>query len=415
MIEAVLVGAGQRGADVYFEYVRRHPDAIRATAVAEPDERRRKLFQKIHRLPDEACFRTYDELFRAGRLGDLCFVCTLDTDHMAPVEKAVALGYDVVCEKPMSVRKDECLRMGRLAEESGRSVTVCHVLRYSPFFTRIKSIIDFGRIGEVVNIAQIENVAYWHQAHSFVRGNWRNTAQAAPMILAKSCHDMDIISYLAGSKCAKVSSFGSLKHFRSENAPAGSAPRCRDCQVASGCPYNCYKIYYEKDQWYPRVIAPVVSKTDLRKSLDEGPYGRCVYHSDNNVVDHQVVNLEFENGVDASFTMSAFTQGGGRSVNIMGTRGQIVGEMEENWIEVRDFMTMARDRIVLEAPVEGHGGSDEAFMDDIVSSYRRGGRPSRSSARQSVESHMIAFAAEESRIEGRTIDMEDFMREGTGR
>ena len=405
MITAVLVGAGQRGADVYFEYVRRHSDTIRCVAVAEVDKNRRERFQKAHSLSDDVCFASYDDLFEKRQIADLCFVCTLDNDHIHPVRKALALGYDVVCEKPMSIYKDECLEMGRLAKEYDRTVTICHVLRYSPFFSTIKKMLDSGKIGEIVNIVHIENVAYWHQAHSFVRGNWRNTDVAAPMILAKSCHDMDIIYYLVNSPCKRISSFGSLKYFRKENAPEGSALRCKECKVSSTCPYNAYKIYLESDQWFTPVISEVVSKQDVRTALDDGPYGRCVFHSDNTVVDHQVVNLEFENKVTASFTMCAFTLGGGRTVNIMGTHGQIIGEMEENWIEVKEFLTGKTERIILDVPTSGHSGSDEAFMDAIV----KGSKDAKSSAEDSIISHMIALAAEESRITGQTIELKEFM------
>lgn len=411
-ITAILIGAGQRGARVYGDYILHHNDEIKMIGVAEPDSILRNSFVKDHKIEEKNVFTTWEDILTKERFADLVFICTQDKMHFPIVKAAIEKGYDIVCEKPMSPYAKECVDMKNLAKKYNCKLTICHVLRYSPYFSKIKEIIDSSIIGDIVNIVQIENVAYWHQAHSFVRGNWRREDEAAPMILAKSCHDLDIINYLVDKKCKKVSSFGALKHFKESQAPEGATLRCKDCKVKD-CPYNAYHIYLETDEWFTDVIKNVVSPPDGKKdavikALDTGPYGRCVYHCDNDVVDHQIVNLEFEDNIHASFTMSAFTLGGGRSVNIMGTHGQIIGEMEENTIIVNNFLNGSSEKIIINAPIEGHSGSDSNFMDSVVKNCSDNKKPL-SSAEQSVMSHLMALAAQESLISGRTIDLETYI------
>ncbi len=413
MITAVLIGAGQRGAQVYAEYARLHPDEIKFVAVAEPDDERRKLFAEAHQLRETEVFSDWKGLFEKGKLADCCMVCTQDRFHAEPVKKALELGYHVMCEKPMSPSPQECLEMGKYAKQYKRSLTICHVLRYSPFFTKMKEILDGGSIGEVISVQHIESVGYWHQAHSFVRGNWRNSDESSPMILQKSCHDMDILLWLLGRKCQAVSSFGSLRHFREENAPEGAGHYCmKDCKAEAACPYSANKIYLKDEEWYSETIRKVVDvsgeRDAVRRALLDGPYGRCVYHCDNNVVDHQVVNLLFEGGITVSFTMSAFTYEGSRIMNIMGSKGQVLGDMEKNVIEVCDFLTGNKSRHIIKTGTSGHSGSDEKFMQGFIRTVETDGRYSLSSAEMAVNSHLMAFAAEESRVTGKTVYLKDY-------
>ena len=413
MITAVLIGAGQRGARVYAEYARLHPNEMKVVAVAEPDEERRNLFAKEHQLQEEAVFSHWEELLAKGKIADCCMICTQDRFHTEPVKKALELGYHVMCEKPMSPDPKECIEMGQYAKKYHRTLTICHVLRYSPFFTKVKEILDSGAIGDMVSIQHIECVGFWHQAHSFVRGNWRNSNETSPMILQKSCHDMDILSWLVGKPCLEVSSFGSLKHFKKENAPEGAGTYClKDCKAEASCPYSANKIYLKDEEGYSETFRKVVAlsgeKADVRKALMDGPYGRCVYHCDNNVVDHQVVNLLFADGITVSFTMCAFTYEESRVINIMGTRGQITGDMVNNKIEVRDFLTGNHTACRLKTGSSGHSGSDEKFMQGFIRTVETDGQYSVSSAEVSVNSHLIALAAEESRVTGKTVNMEEY-------
>lgn len=413
MVKAVLIGAGQRGAQVYSEYAIDHPDEFQVVAVAEPDEERRNVFAQRHHISNENLFKDWHDLLKQGKIADCAMVCTQDRFHTEPVKEALKLGYHVMCEKPMSPNAEECIEMGHFAEKYHRTLTICHVLRYSPFYTKLKEVISSGVIGEIISIQHIECVGYWHQAHSFVRGNWRNSKESSPMILQKSCHDMDILSWLIGKPCIAVSSFGSLKHFRKEEAPDGAGNYCLlDCKAEDTCPYSAKKIYCDDEEWYSDTIRKVVAlegtKEAVVNALKKGPYGRCVYKCDNDVVDHQVVNLEFEGGATVSFTMCAFTYEGSRIMNIMGTKGQIVCDMEKNEIEVRDFLTGNKTKHTVKIGTSGHSGSDEKFMKGFLKTVETDGAFTLSSAAMSVESHLIALAAEESRISGKTVYMDEF-------
>ncbi len=416
MITAVLIGAGQRGADAYASYALTNPDKIKFVAVADPSRERREKFANLHKISPDMRFENDIQLFEQGKLADCVLVCTQDRYHTEPVTKALELGYHVMCEKPMSFNALDCVKMSEFAERYDRTLTICHVLRYSPFFTELKKILDSGVIGDVISIQHIECVGYWHQAHSFVRGNWRNSDLSTPMILQKCCHDMDILRWLLGKKCLKVSSFGSLQYFKEENAPKGSSERCLiDCKVEEECPYSAKKIYMNEDTWYSDLLRKVVSveNTDeaVEKELLTGPYGRCVFRCDNNVVDHQVVNMEYEGGTTVSLTMSAFTSNGSRIMNIMGTKGQIRCDMENNVITTDEFLNAKSETITLDVSVEGHSGSDRCFMEGFVKTVESQGEYSLSSAKESLESHLVAFAAEKSRLNDSVVDMKEFEKE----
>ena len=403
-ITAVVLGAGSRG-EIYASYAREHPEELKIVAVAEPREDRRRLLARAHGIPEENCFASWEELLARPRMADAAFVCTLDDQHTRPAVEALHRGYHVLLEKPMSNREEECRAIEAAAAESGRTLAVCHVLRYTPFYQTVKGLIDAGEVGEICAITQVENVAYWHQAHSFVRGNWRNSRQTSPMILQKSCHDMDILLWLAQKDCKRVSSFGSLRYFTPENAPAGAPQRCLDgCPHADTCLYYAPKHYLTgKTGWPVDVLTTDLTPEGITKALEEGPYGRCVYHCDNDVVDRQVVNLELEDGVVCSFLMTAFTADCRRQLKILGTKGQIQADMGEKTIVLHPFGGEPRQIPVPEA-ASGHGGGDFGLVGDFLHVLRDGGE-SRSSARQSLQSHLICFAAEKSRLTGRTVDL----------
>lgn len=411
-VTVALIGAGLRGVN-YLEYALQHPDELQVVAVAEPKAERRDSFKSRHGLEDEKCFDSWDEFFAVPKLADAVLICTQDKQHFDPTMKALEAGYHVLLEKPMSPDAKECILMGEMASRVNRVFSICHVLRYTHFFSTIKSLLDNGTIGKLMSIDHNENVGYWHQAHSFVRGNWRRKEDSSPMILAKSCHDLDILLWLAGSDCTRVSSFGSLSHFTSDQAPEGAPLRCLDgCPVSDECLYYAPKHYLTDDtNWPTSTISDDLSYNARYKALQEGPYGRCVYHCDNDVVDHQVVNLEFANSVTAAFTMSAFTRDVSRTIKLMGTKGEIHGAMEKNEIEVIDFDSGKAERISLVdmGGHVGHGGGDMGLIKDFLRLVREDGKcQGLTSADRSVQSHFMAFAAEQSRIDGSIIDLTSF-------
>ena len=404
-ITAVVLGAGSRG-NSYAAYAKEHPDQLQIVAVAEPRSDRRALFAEGFGIGEERQFASWQELLARPRMADCAFVCTLDDDHTEPAIRAMELGYHLLLEKPMSNTEEECRAIVDAADRTGRKLAVCHVLRYTPFYMTLKELIDDGAIGEVTALNQIENVGYWHQAHSFVRGNWRTVRETSPMILQKSCHDMDIILWLVGRDCKRVQSFGSLRHFNPENAPEGAPERCTDgCPHADSCPYDATKLYLDMTRtgWPVDVISTDLSEGGRRRALEEGPYGRCVYHCDNDVVDRQVVNLEFEGGAVATFTMTAFSADFSRQLKIFGTQGQITADMGTRQIVLHRFGE-EKQTISLERAASGHGGGDFGILRDFLRVLREGGE-SRTSAHVSLQSHLICFAAERSRTEHIVVEL----------
>lgn len=430
-ITAALIGAGLRGGRVYSAYALEHPEELKIVAVAEPDGEKRTRFAREHEIQADMQFASYEELLEKEKLADCVMVCTQDKMHCEPVERAMKKGYHVLCEKPMSYDVKEIMKMGGMPEKHGKILSICHVLRYSLFFMKIKEMLDEGRIGKLMNIQQIEQVGYWHHAHSFVRGNWRREEETSPMILQKCCHDMDILLWLAGSSCKKIASFGRLSYFTEANAPENAAKRCMDgCIYADRCAFYAPRFYME----HPKAVedglvyaldpqadpAEEKGREILQKALETGPYGRCVFHCDNTVVDHQVVNLEFENEVQASFTMSAFTEHCAREIFLMGTEGQIKGNMEKGMLEHTCFLSGKTERIDLHTPSALHSGSDMLLMREFVRQIASAeekpggemeaanGRRASSGAQESVDGHLMALAAERSRVTGAVVDFSEY-------
>ena len=405
-VTAILIGAGNRGAEAYASYAIQYPNELKFVGVADPREDRREAFRKAHGIDEKYAVESWENIFEFPKFADFVMICTQDHMHMEPLQKAMEMGYDILVEKPISPVKEELVKLKEQTAEYEGMISVCHVLRYSPFFRKVKEIIDAGTIGELINIQHMESIGFWHMAHSFVRGNWRNTAESSPIILAKTCHDFDILLWLTGKKCLSVSSFGSTKLFKAENAPEGAPKRCTDgCPHRSECPFYAPKFYLEHPRaivdGYRKVVTMDPTTEGLMEALKNGPYGRCVYACDNDVADHQIVNMQMEDELTISFTMSAFTNECERTITLQGSKGEIFGRMEEDEIIVTDFVTGNRTVHKLNTPKVGHSGSDAAMMKELVSLIFQGRqRENISNATQAIDSHLIAFAAEESRLNG---------------
>lgn len=409
-VTAILIGAGARG-QVYAQYAGQHPEELKIVGVAEPKTDRREMVSGQFGIPEEARHSTWETLLEQPRMADAAFICTLDAQHTRPVLAALEKGYHVLLEKPMSNTEEECRAIAEAAEKAGKVLSVCHVLRYTPFYRTLKKLLDSGRAGEVMTVSQIENVAYWHYAHSFVRGNWRSSRETSAMILQKSCHDMDILLWLMAKDCRRVSSFGSLRHFDESHAPKGAPSRCLDgCPDSGSCPYYAPRLYQTGNTGWPvDMLTTDTTPEGIGKALREGPYGRCVYRCDNDVVDHQTVILEFEGGGTADFTMTAFTTDSARQLKITGTQAQITADMEKGEIWLHRFDEAQPQRIPVDMPVQtnnyGHGGGDYYLVRDFVREVRGEGTDSLSSARVSLQSHLICFAAERSRLEKTVVEL----------
>ncbi|WP_422657971.1 Gfo/Idh/MocA family protein [Paenibacillus sp. EC2-1] len=395
-IKAILIGAGVRGANVYAPYARNHPHQLQFAAVAEPDPVRRTSFAVDYDIPNEHIYEDWREVLQKPRFADAVWICTQDRMHYEVALMALQQGYHVLLEKPISPSPIECLELEEAARKSNRLLTICHVLRYTPFWTGIQNVIESGDIGRVVDIQLRENIGYAHMAHSYVRGNWNNAASASPMILAKSCHDLDLISWLMGEECVRLSSFGSLFHFVKEQAPEGATERCSDgCPHIKSCCYVDQRYYMGEGRRHAQHFSGDLSDQMIRQQLPHTPYGRCVYHCDNDVVDHQNVNLQFGNGATASFSLSAFTHDSSRSVQISGTRGEIRGNMAKQSFTVYSFVDGSSTEIQVEDG--GREGTDR-MLHEFCEQVEFFTGSSLTSASASLQSHMMAFAAEESRL-----------------
>ncbi len=418
-ITVAIAGLGSRGYNTYAEICKKLTDDIEIVAVAEPRKETMRIFRENFSVKDEMCFDTAEEMLKKDKLADVMFICTLDRMHYSQATAALRKGYDLLLEKPISVNPKECKEIADLANSLGRKVIVCHVLRYTMFYQTIKKYIDEGKIGEVMSIQAIERVCYWHQAHSFVRGNWRNSDTTSSMILQKCCHDMDIYLWLAGRKCVSVSSFGGLNYFNKDHAPEGATEHCSEkCSMYGKCVYNPFRYYgdlLKKGFYWPLdVVIPEPDEKLLDKALKEGPYGKCVFLTDNNVVDHQAVNLLLENGATINFTMSAFTAAPGRTMLIMGTKGHIEASMDDNVMDVCVFGEKPEHVDVgkLCDDFMGHGGGDGRMLNSLVKLFRDGvSDPAITTIDRSVESHYVAMAAEDSRANGGVlISMDEYVK-----
>lgn len=424
-LRVALAGLGSRGKDTYAKTAKLFPEKMKITAIADIDPDKVAEVAREYGVPAEHCFSSAEELLAQEKLADVMFITTQDRQHVGHAIPALKKGYDLLLEKPVSPDLQECRDLLKTAQECGRKVVVCHVLRYTPFYTKLKEILDAGRIGETVTVMGIENVGYWHQAHSFVRGNWRNSDTTSPMILQKCCHDMDLLLWLTGKTAESVTSYGSTYLFKEEMAPEGAALRCMDgCAAKAECPFDAEKIYLTNEKtgvehghtgWPCNVLTLHPTSESVREAIQKGPYGRCVYHCDNNVVDHQVVNICMTDGSTISFTMSGFTEKNSRYTKFMGTKGEITADLHENTIEVQEFGKAPEiiDVSKLSDDFSGHAGGDNRMVEEFLDMLIEGKEPEKSmtTLERSLESHYIALAAERSRLEGGRVVKMSEMRE----
>ncbi len=414
---AVMLGAGGRGFKAYGPYALQYPDELQFVAVAEPQADRRDRFGDAHNIPTERRFQSWEDLLAAGKIADSLFNCTMDQMHTASTLAALEAGYDVLLEKPMAHNLLDNVRLVQAAEQHGRLLQICHVLRYTTFFRQIRDIVQSGRLGRIINVDHRENLIYWHMAHSFVRGNWRNLATSAPMLLAKCCHDLDILTWILQQDVARLSSFGSLTHFRPENAPEGAPLRCLDgCPVASECKFDAERLYVrDGDAFILNAVTYEPTAAARRNALATSPYGRCVYHCDNDVVDHQTVNMEMTDGTTVSMIMQGHGFEECRTMRYDGTLATLqarFGGADGNKITIRNHRTGTTENVeIQDAGGSGHGGGDDGLIASFLSALRGEPDDSLTSARVSLESHLLAFAAEESRLEGKVIDMPAFRQQ----
>lgn len=403
-VSIVAIGAGNR-TNKYLEYVKQHSDKVKLVGVVELNDIRRKHVADCFSLDASQCFVDYRDFFQHPVEADAVMICTPENMHFEPTMQAIERGYHILLEKPIAQTLEECMLIAQAARKHDVLVSVCHVLRYHPYFMKIKELVDSGELGNIISINHRTSVGLDRTAHGFVRGLWRKEAVTNPMLMSKCCHDIDFLLWLTKTPCRKLTSFGSLRWFKEKNAPEGSAARCVDCKVESRCPFSAVDLYRVRRDWIANFDVPEGKTIDevIEEQLRYGLYGRCVYRCDNDVVDHQIVSMEMESGVTINFSMAIFTLEDKRETHICLTEGEIDGD--ETSLRVYRFKggtkTVYDFSHLHGAPF--HAGADLALMADFVDAIQKGRQGLVTSIERSVESHRICYEAERSRKENRTV------------
>ena len=404
-VTAITCGAGSRG-NVYGNYAVQYADQLDIVGVAEPIPIRKQRYSSKHNIPESNQFNTWEDVFKRPKFADAIIITTPDDLHYGPCMAALKMGYDVLLEKPISPSEKECRDILELAKKNNRIVAVCHVLRYAPYFVKLRELMNSGAIGEVISVQHMEPIEHTHMSHSYVRGNWHNSKATTPIILAKSCHDLDILKWMVNKPSQRIQAFGDLKWFRKENAPAGSTARCGDgCAVEAECPYSAQKLYYRNRQrTYVFDMPDDKSKHGeyILEKLKTTNYGRCVYKMENDQPDHYICNIQFEGNITAAFSMEAFTSYEGRRTRVMGSMGDIVGDMSS--FTLTDFRTGKKTE--WKQDTDGHGGGDWRLVADWIQAVdQQNPALLTSTIDASIESHLMGFAAEKSRKENKVVEV----------
>ena len=398
MLKAIILGAGYRGR-AYADYATEHPDQLEIVGVADPVQ--------AEVIPAKKYWKDWRDCLAERPEADIVMVTMPDSLHHDPAIMALEAGYHLLLEKPISPTEQECREVIDCALKNRRLVIVGHVLRYTAYFAHIKALIDSGELGEVVSIAHQESAGFWKVAHSYVRGNWANSKKSSPIILAKCSHDLDLfVWWLGGKKCRKVTSFGSIKLFRKEMMPKGAAHRCVDCPPAieKRCVWSERNMYVKHDEL--KYLFADHSDAAMEKLIEETEYGKCVYQTDNDVPDHQTVTMEFEGGATVSHVMTGFTAKNVRTTRIALTRGEIVGDGEN-----LDICRFDGNSVETGVPTcfrlpnkSRHGGGDFNLVSEMIRILRRNDPEEiREITAEALQSHLICFAAERSRLAGGAI------------
>lgn len=393
-LRAIVLGAGYRGR-AYAEYAKDHPDQLEIVGVADPVQ--------AQSIPAKMYWNDWRECLDSHPEADIVMITMPDDLHYEPALTALKAGYHLLLEKPISPTEVECREVIDCALKHKRLVVIGHILRYTAYFAHIKALIDSGELGEVVSIAHQESAGFWKVAHSYVRGNWANSKKSSPIILAKCSHDIDLFVWWIGKKCKKVSSFGSIKLFRREMMPKGAACRCVDCppEIEKRCVWSALNMYVNHDEL--KYLFADRSEAAMRRLIEETEYGKCVYQADNDVPDHQTVTMEFEGGATVSHVMTGFTAQNIRTTRIALTRGEILGDGEN-----LDICRFDGNAITTGVPLNyrlpnrsRHGGGDFNIVSEMIRMLRRGDPDEiRETTEQALQSHLICFAAEKSRLDG---------------
>lgn len=415
-ITAIIVGCGHR-AMIYAEYAKIHPEELKIVGAADPSASVRKKTAEEYDIPEENLFSSADELAERDKFADVIINGTMDLCHVNTSVPLLNKGYGMLLEKPFAVNETEALELINCVRKNNSRVMVCHVLRYSHFYQKIKELLINDKIGSIITIASNEYVSFDHIATSYVRGKWAKYDNCkSTMLLAKCSHDIDIITWLVGSDIPiKVSSFGSRSQFCIKNAPKEAGTRCTlDCPLVNTCIYSAKRIYIDRPEawdgyvWHDFNCKRPESEQVMLESLNTtNPYGRCVYKCDNDVVDRQSVLISFKSGATCTHNMIGGASGGSRTIHITGTKGEIYGCFEDNILHVKtinptsDKLFDAEDIDFSNEDLDGHGGGDMRLMEDFVKFIRNEKTSiSCTDVNDSLTGHMTVFMADKSNSNG---------------
>lgn len=409
-VKVVIIGSGLRGMYTYAKFIKNNSNICEIVGVVEPKKGRLELFSNEYNIQDKYCFESIEDFFKCEKIADAVIIATKDDMHYELAKIALEIGYEVLLESPLANTLDQIVHLNELSNKySERTFMVSNELKYTPFFYRLKEIIESKELGQLISIQYNKNIGYFDFIHDHVRGSWRNSSDTSPLILSKGCNDIDILLYLTESACEKISSFGNLNYFNSRYHTEDMSENCFNCKVEESCPYSSKKIYIDKNRNINTAVHINPTKENLTEILQKGPYGRCVYKCDNNVVDNMASILQFENGTTATFNLSAFTKESDINIKLMFSRGEVEGSFINNEIKLRKF---GQDEATVIIPCNSseinNFGINELIKDFVKAIKNKDSSMIKCNVKDSIESHIIAFAAEYSRISDEVIYLKDF-------
>jgi predicted dehydrogenase len=404
-LRVAVIGAGTRGTALA-----RHAAAQGAAvaAVAEPDRGRREAFAREFALPAADVLASWEAMEGRDLACDAAIITTLDNQHTGPALASLRRGWHLLLEKPMAATLEDCLAIEDAQRGAGVVLSVCHTLRHLDSYRTLKALIAGGALGRVMHIEHMEAIGHRRFAHNYVRGRWAREARNTFLLLHKCCHDLDLVSWLAAAPCRRVASFGGLAYFRPERAPAGSAARCLDCGLGAACLYSARRLYLEGDleAWPARDVSAVHTPEAHLEAVRGGPYGACIWRTDNDVVDHQTVLLEFAGDATATVTLSGFSASNGRRTRVQGDRGELFYDEALGILEVTCFDGSPARRIACVALAGYHPEDAEIVRDWLQAIANPGEAHIAVDAREALRGHTVVFAAERARLEGRVVELE---------
>jgi len=407
-LRIAVIGAGVRGTGLARKISSSEFAAV-IVAVAEPDDEKRMSFAIEFNIPGNNIFSGWEDLSHQLDDCDAAIIATLDNQHTGPAIACLNRGWHLLIEKPLAESFKDCLLIDKAKQEADKIVAVCHTLRFMFGYRKVKQLLEAGTIGQLIHIEHFEAIGNARFVHNYVRGRWAREKNNTFLLLHKCCHDIDYINWLIKEPCLRVSSFGSLKYFTPLNAPAGSTYRCIDkCAVKDTCPYFAVTIYVDGalEEWPAKDICKVHTIEAHIDAINNGPYGICAWRANNDVIDHQVVMMEFEGGTTATCTLSGYSATNGRRIRLQGSHGELLFDEAAGYISIKKFAEKESEIIEISSPDSYHP-EDKEIVNNWLSSILLSTSVS-VDTKEALRTHAVVFASELSRNEKRVVEMTEY-------